>query len=49
LFPFVTLLESLQVDHVSHVRLHHPATRRHDDSWGKKKSGKKTSRSTQAN
>jgi hypothetical protein len=38
LFPFVALLESLQVDHVCHVRLHHPATRRHDNSLAGKTS-----------
>src|SRR3954454_23023032 len=32
LFPLGALLESFQVDHVCHVRLRHPATRRHDNS-----------------
>jgi hypothetical protein len=45
LFPFATLLESLQIDHVSHVRLHHPATRRHDNSLA----GKMSSRCVKAN
>src|SRR5215213_7454933 len=38
LFPFVTLPESLQVDHVGHVRLHHRAARRHDNSLAGKTS-----------
>src|SRR3954452_4608536 len=32
LFPLAALLESFQVDHVCHVRLHYTATRRHDNS-----------------
>ena len=38
LFSLVALLESLQVDHVPHARLHHPATRRQDDSLARKTS-----------
>jgi hypothetical protein len=31
-FPFDALPEALQIDHVCHVRLHHPATLGHDES-----------------
>src|ERR1043165_3005404 len=45
LFALAALLEPLQVDHVCHVRLHHPATRRHDNSLA----GKRSSYRAQAN
>src|SRR3954465_8304111 len=42
LFALAALLESFQVDHVCHVRLHHPATRRHDNSLAEKTSSYRT-------
>src|SRR6476620_831750 len=42
LFALAALLESFQVDQVCHVRLIHPATRRHDNSLAVKNSSYRT-------
>jgi hypothetical protein len=38
LFSLVSLPESLEVDHIAHAGLHHPASRRQDDSLARKMS-----------
>jgi hypothetical protein len=38
LFSLASLFESLEVDHIAHAGLHHPASRRQDDSLARKMS-----------